>query len=118
MEVSLIKISSLYSDPDKNGNQKLIKDGILSTIIFDTDEIKTIEQVTDKKGKVKKDACIVYLRGRENPVLLAHPQNELWMLKNIRVEIQGYKAELDKRIKLKNKKKNERKRPSKTNKTK
>lgn len=101
MEVSLLKISSLYSEPDSKGNQKLIKDGILSTIIFDTEEIKTIEEVTDTKGKIRKDSCIVYLRGRDSPILLAHPIDDLYYLKNTRVEILGYKQELDKRIKEK-----------------
>jgi hypothetical protein len=104
MEVSLQKISSLYSEDDP---PKLIKSGILSTIVFDTESIKSIEQVTNNKGKINPNVCIVYLHQRDTPILLNHSLEEICYLKLSRTEIKGFAKQLDKT--------NEKRKPRKRN---
>ncbi len=104
MFVQLQKISSLYND--KKGKPKLIKDSILSYISFDTLDIRSIEQITDKKGNVLQDKCVIYLQGRDTPIILNHSQDDIHYLKDYRDEIQGFKFYKDKKI---NEKRNKRK---------
>lgn len=60
--IELETINSLYSEPDKDGKQKLIKSGIKARFSLYLDDIQAHEEFLDDKGKVYKNSCRIYHR--------------------------------------------------------
>lgn len=59
MRVHLKLISDLYSLPDKNGKQKLIKKDILTRLWINIQDIRYVEEIFDVKGKIIKGVCAI-----------------------------------------------------------
>lgn len=52
------KIEDIYSQPDKSGQQKLIKKNLISSIVLDTNNIQ-LQEFINNKGKIIKNKCTV-----------------------------------------------------------
>jgi len=58
MKVTLNLTTNLYSNPDKDGKQKIIKKDIRFQKTFDTHTINVAEYITER-GKKSKTLCII-----------------------------------------------------------
>ncbi len=70
--------NTLYSDPDKNGNQRIIKQGVISRIMLDIDRIAYPEELLTKDGKLIKGRCAV--KYMDEPITLNHSFKEVCTL--------------------------------------
>lgn len=59
MVTELKVISDIYSPPDKKGNQKLVKSGVITRLLVNTVDVRYVEEIVDSKGKVIKDSCSI-----------------------------------------------------------
>jgi len=59
MVITLDIITDIYSQPDKNGNQKLIKKNVKFKKTFDTNFIQ-VQHFIDTKGNISKKYSMVY----------------------------------------------------------
>ncbi len=76
MKIELKVISNIYSDPDKNGNRKLVKKNVLSRIsIHDRSSIVYHEEAVTKTGKIIKKECFIRMEGET--VRVKHSYDEL-----------------------------------------
>lgn len=55
-------VSSLYSEPDNKGKQKLIKSSIVTKISMYVDDIQAHEEAVGRKGNILKNNCKIYHR--------------------------------------------------------
>ncbi len=58
-------LSDIYTIPDEDGNQKVIKKNILTKMYIDNCEIKYTEEIFNNKGTVLKGVCVVKLTDGE-----------------------------------------------------
>ena len=64
MKIELKVISNIYSDPDKNGNRKIIKKNVISRInIHNRASIVYHEEVLNRKGNIIKKECFIRMEG-------------------------------------------------------
>lgn len=59
MKITLTLLTNLYSEPDKNGNQKMIKKDIEFLKTFESNNINIQHYITPK-GLISKKLCLVY----------------------------------------------------------
>lgn len=52
--------SNLYTEPDKNNKQKLIKKNIITRLSIYIYDIGGHEEIIDQKGRILKDTCRLY----------------------------------------------------------
>lgn len=64
---------SLYSEPDEQGNKKLIKRGIKLKQLVRIKDIRFPMQVFNTKGKVYKNKCQIHLGSNETQVIANVP---------------------------------------------
>ena len=60
--IELVTLSNLLSDPDKTGNQKIIKKNIKSRLSIYIEDIQGHEEVIDHKGRITKNICRLHHR--------------------------------------------------------
>ena len=58
--IELTVSSSLYSKPDKDGKEKLIKSNLVSKISMYIDDIRAHEEVLDDRGTIVKNICRIH----------------------------------------------------------
>lgn len=73
--------SSVHSDPDKKGKQKLIKRNIITKISVYLDDIQGHEQVFDKMGKLLTGYCRLY-HINMGPIVVKHSYKYVSTLKD------------------------------------
>ncbi len=91
--VTLTVITDLYSDPDKNGKEKLIKRGIKTKMNIDTDHFDMCTQIINTKGDIVKNKCRILVRDY-GPIVVNHSWEEINDLKNEtkhRTQIKGFR---------------------------
>jgi len=49
--------SDIYSQPDKEGNSKVIRKGMITKIELDTNSIRMVEEVVNSKGQISRTSC-------------------------------------------------------------
>lgn len=59
MLMELTVLSDLYGPPDKEGKQYIIKKNIESSLLTNAMDIRYVEQVINKKGKIVKGICAI-----------------------------------------------------------
>lgn len=79
--VELTVSSNLYSEPDKNNKQKLIKKDILTKLSVYIYDIEAHEEVFDQKGKLLKNSCRIHHKNIGTLVVNA-TYNDILSLKN------------------------------------
>jgi len=52
-------LNDIYSLPDKKGKQKLIKRNVISRMLINTEDIRFVEEVINKKGNIIKGICSI-----------------------------------------------------------
>jgi len=57
--MELTVLSDLYGPPDKEGKQHIIKKNIESTMLTNAVDIRYVEQVISKTGKIVKGVCAI-----------------------------------------------------------
>lgn len=72
--------SSLYTDPDKNGHQKLIKANIETRISIYTSDIQGHEEVFSNTGVISKSLCKIYHRNL-GPLIIRASYDQITSLK-------------------------------------
>lgn len=60
--IELVALSNLYSEPDKNDTQRLLKTNIQTRLSLYIDDIQAHEEYFDSKGKISKSMCKIYHR--------------------------------------------------------
>lgn len=78
--VTLNVINDLYSEPDKNGKDKLIKRNIKTRMNIDIDMFEMPIEIINSKGNVVKNKCRIYVRD-VGPMTIAHTWDEIMELK-------------------------------------
>ncbi len=68
-------IVDIYSDPDKDGKQILIKKNVVKRKSINLNDIKSIEEISNDKGKVMKSMCIVEYEGKS--IVVKHKYTDL-----------------------------------------
>lgn len=58
-------LSDIYTLPDENGVQKVIKKNIVTKVLLDTEDIKYPEEIFNSKGVVLKGVCMIKLQDGE-----------------------------------------------------
>lgn len=90
MKIEVKIKSSLYTDPDEKGKQKLIKRNIITKRIINVDDKTAVEEVIDNKGKILKNCCRIFTR--EEPIVVNHNYE---YIKNLilkeKIVIKGYR---------------------------
>lgn len=81
------RLIDIYSIPDKEGKQKLIKKNVIQKITLDTDKIQ-LEEYINQKGNPVKNKCNVRLE--DNYYTLAHSYSEIYKLIQP-TKVQGFK---------------------------
>lgn len=81
MKIELKFKAPLYSNPDRKGNQRLIKRSVVYTVGTDTDLIKTVCEVYKQNGEIDKKRCRIFHENLEN-LIVEYPYEEMWRLKN------------------------------------
>ena len=61
--IELTCLSTLFSTPDKNGDQKILKKDIPSRISIYIEDIQGHEEVLNDSGKIRKNVCRIHHRG-------------------------------------------------------
>ena len=79
--MEFLRVTDLYSDPDKNGKQVLLKKNILLKVDIDLDEITRIEEVIGRNNKPHKKKCLIYWSNQQIPILVQHNYKQLQELK-------------------------------------
>ena len=74
MVVTLEVLTDIYSQPDKDGNTKMIKKDVIYRKQFDTTSM-LVENYTNPKGQIVKKYCIV--KQDENYYKLNHSFEEI-----------------------------------------
>jgi len=88
MIITLEILTDVYSTPDKNNKQKIIKKGVKYLKQFNTDNI-LIEQFINKNGTINSKVCTV--KDGDNYYKVNYRFNKLSELtENKRVEIKGF----------------------------
>lgn len=54
-------LSDVYSIPDNQGNQRIIKRNVLTRMYINTENIKYVEEMINSKGAVVKNNCLIKL---------------------------------------------------------
>lgn len=64
MKIELKVISNIYSDPDKNGNRKILKKNIISRLnVHNRASIVYYEEAVSKTGKIIKKESFIRMEG-------------------------------------------------------
>lgn len=66
----------IYSAPDDKGVQKLIKKNLIKLKSITIEEIKSVEEMVDNKGKVIKSQCIIEYNN-DKVCVVKHPYTEV-----------------------------------------
>ncbi len=74
-------IVDLYSTPDAEGKQHLIKKNIIKRKTINIEDIKSVEQVTSEKGKIVKDKCLIEYTN-DNAIIVKAKYSEVYQLIN------------------------------------
>ncbi len=61
MNVMMKIKSDLYAEPDNKGRQKIIKKGIITRANIPLEQVGTIMEIFNTKGKLIKNECKIYL---------------------------------------------------------
>ena len=89
--VTLTVLTDLYTDPDKNGKERLIKKDIKTLMNIDIDHLEMPTQIINTKGSIVKNKCRIVLRDY-GPLVVNHSWEEINELKNeTRITIRGFK---------------------------
>ena len=59
MVTELKVLSDLYTLPDANGKQKLVKKNLITRLLVNTVDIRYVEEVINYKGKIVKGICAI-----------------------------------------------------------
>lgn len=51
--------SDVYSQPDEEGNSKLIKKGVVTRMEIPINQIRMVEEIVTSKGQVSKTSCSI-----------------------------------------------------------
>lgn len=74
MNREFLCLVDIYSKPNKDKVQKLLKKDIVYKRVFDTDQIK-VEEFIDDKGKIVKDKCAI--RYDEEYIVIKEPYDQI-----------------------------------------
>ena len=81
------KSSTLYSDPDKEGNCEVIKRNVITRLNIDIERISRIEEVINNQGKVLKSKCLITLHGtQDTPIIINYSYDKLVKVVNSHTE--------------------------------
>ena len=79
--MEFLRVTDLYSEPDKNGKQKLLKSNLLLKVELDLDEITRIEEVIGANNKPHQKKCMIYWSTQNVPMLVQYNYKKLVELK-------------------------------------
>jgi oligoribonuclease (3'-5' exoribonuclease) len=84
-------LSDLYSEPDKEGKQKIIKRSIISRMLINTEDINFIEELVNKNGKIVKNCCIMKVNNDSYRIKHSYDEIKEFLHYNITaVSIKGF----------------------------
>lgn len=72
--------TDLYSEPDKKGKQKILKRNIPTRIFVHREDIKSVGEVYNKKGKVLTKECKIHILDI-GPLIVSHSYEYIKQLK-------------------------------------
>ena len=78
--IELTISSSLYSKPDKKGNEKLLKSNLISKISMYVDDITAHEEVIDDNGNLVKNICSIHHQ-TIGPLIVRHTYSTISRIK-------------------------------------
>lgn len=90
MEVTLKIKDNLYTDPDESGRSKLIKKGCVTNLIVDTNDIITIGELINEKGKILKSYSRLHIK-EAGPIVVNHSVDYIKKLKTPTLNKIGFK---------------------------
>lgn len=98
--IELTMSSSLYSEPDKQGKQKLIKKNIITKISIYIDDIQGHEEIFNSKGEVMNTTCRIYHKNL-GPLIIKRSYKQISEIKHrshepVKVEGIGFLAHKNK----------------------
>jgi hypothetical protein len=82
--IEVLSISSIYSEPNPQGKQRLIKAGILTKLSVYVDDIQAHEETFDDRGKVRKNMCKIYHR-QIGPIVIKESYDNISKLKQSKI---------------------------------
>lgn len=82
--IEVTSVSSIYSEPNKEGKQKLIKSGILTKLSMYLDDIQAHEEAFNTKGNLQKNMCKIYHR-HIGPIVIKESYNNISKLKQSKI---------------------------------
>lgn len=90
MEITLRFITNIYSTPDKNGKQKILKRNLKFRETVNTCDIKGIREYISDSGKIDKNKAVLILNDKDDMRTLDMPFEEAQYLK-INKEVIGFR---------------------------
>lgn len=82
--IEVISVSSIYTEPNAQGKQKLIKSGILTKLSVYLDDIQAHEETFNNSGKLQKNMCKIYHR-QIGPIVIKETYDNISKLKQSRI---------------------------------
>ena len=79
-QVELKSKNDIWTEPDKQGKQKLVKRNVIARIYVDIKDIKGILEVYSYKGKVLKNECKIQ-HEQMGPLIVNHSYEYMKKLK-------------------------------------